>query len=200
MTVGLSRSASSNGLEPAEIWRARFVAASVSSKRLEILSRQSSIVMRAMCISSRMVTLSCGAATMRSDECEDLRCEQRLQETRVARALLGRAEPGCPHDCHEIVDRYVKLLINNNIIEVGQVAYFLLRGVEATRDDGRGILPSPFQSLPQKLERRRQDENVHGRGNQASDLRCALPVDLEQNVAARLDLRLEPCRRRRIPV
>jgi hypothetical protein len=46
--VALSRSVSTSGALPAEIWRARLVAASVSSKRLGILSRQSSMVMRAM--------------------------------------------------------------------------------------------------------------------------------------------------------
>ena len=40
------------GVDPAEIWRARLVAASVSSNRLGILSRQSSIVMRAIVVTS----------------------------------------------------------------------------------------------------------------------------------------------------
>src|SRR5205085_314478 len=48
MTVGLSRSGSRSGCEPALIWRARLVAASVSSKRLGILASASSIVIRAM--------------------------------------------------------------------------------------------------------------------------------------------------------
>src|ERR1700687_5401660 len=48
MTGGFSRALSNNGCEPALIWRARLVAASVSSKRLGILVKQSSIVMRAM--------------------------------------------------------------------------------------------------------------------------------------------------------
>src|SRR5437764_3672764 len=47
MTVGLSRSASSSGADPEVICRARLVAASVNSKRLGILARQSSIVIRA---------------------------------------------------------------------------------------------------------------------------------------------------------
>src|SRR4051812_42550203 len=52
ITVGLSRLGSTRGEAPALSWRARKVAASVSSKRLEILFKQSSTVMRAMGIVS----------------------------------------------------------------------------------------------------------------------------------------------------
>src|SRR5438477_5901867 len=48
ITVGLSRSGSSSGCDPALIWRARLVAARVSSKRLGIRESASSIVIRAM--------------------------------------------------------------------------------------------------------------------------------------------------------
>ena len=61
-TVGLSRSVSTSGELPAEICRARLVAASVSSKRLGIFSRQSSIVMRAMESSWRSVNFPASAA------------------------------------------------------------------------------------------------------------------------------------------
>jgi hypothetical protein len=47
MTVGLSRSASSSGADPA-LTGAHGYRRERKSKRLEILSRQSSIVMRAM--------------------------------------------------------------------------------------------------------------------------------------------------------
>src|SRR5688500_9312767 len=48
MTVGLSLLASTCGVAPRAIWRARLVAASVSSKRLGRNLMQSSTVMRAM--------------------------------------------------------------------------------------------------------------------------------------------------------
>jgi hypothetical protein len=51
MTQGLSRLASTSGEAPSASWRARFVAASVSSKRLGKNLMQSSTVMRAMVIS-----------------------------------------------------------------------------------------------------------------------------------------------------
>src|SRR5437660_10882859 len=48
MTVGLSRVVSMCGVPPWASWRARYVAASVNWKRLGILFKQSSTVMRAM--------------------------------------------------------------------------------------------------------------------------------------------------------
>src|SRR4029453_12214525 len=81
MTVGLSRSASTMGELPAVIWRARLVAASVSSKRLGILARQSSIVMRAM----------------RRAGCE-LRLQQIGDEGRMPHLLPRRSQAGGADD------------------------------------------------------------------------------------------------------
>ena len=103
ITVVLSRSLSTSGCEPALICRARLVAARVSSKRLGILVRQSSIVMRAM------VPSLCAQGTLNElrDQCL------------VADALLRGAQTRCAHDCTQVVDRSGKVLINNNIIELG---------------------------------------------------------------------------------
>src|SRR5688572_4647195 len=50
MTVGLSLLASTSGVAPSAIWRARLVAARVSSKRFGKVLMQSSTVMRAMVV------------------------------------------------------------------------------------------------------------------------------------------------------
>src|SRR5215213_10011284 len=52
MTVALSRFGSTSGVAPEPSWRARYVAASVRWKRLEMRLRQSSTVMRAMRVCS----------------------------------------------------------------------------------------------------------------------------------------------------
>jgi hypothetical protein len=57
ITVGLSLLGSTSGVAPRAIWRARLVAASVSSKRFGKFLMQSSTVMRAMVVSfDRAVT------------------------------------------------------------------------------------------------------------------------------------------------
>src|SRR5436190_22269371 len=92
ITVGLSRSASTIGAEPAVIWRARLVAASVSSKRLGILARQSSIVMRAMRRSGSQL-------------------QQFGDEGRMPHLLPGGGQAGGPDDHRQVVDGPRKVLI-----------------------------------------------------------------------------------------
>src|SRR5215831_2855506 len=170
MTVGLSRSASSSGCDPALICRARLVAARVSSKRFGIRESASSMVMRAMILPSGKLR----------------------EQPFVAYALGGAAQPGRAHDRAQIVHGGSKVLINNNIIELPAVAHLLARGVQPARDRGFVVLPAPAQPLLEGSERRRQDEDVHRIGDQLAYLGGALPIDLEQHVLAALDLHLEP--------
>src|SRR5450432_1921789 len=117
MTVALSRSPSRSGCDPALIWRARLVAASVSSKRFGIRVRQSSMVMRAMgCFLDEFV-----------------------QQRTVAEALLAGAQAGRPHNGIQVLHRRGKVLINNNIIKVFAVPYLFPRGLDAACD-GRPVV------------------------------------------------------------
>ncbi len=77
-----------------------------------------------------------------------------------------------------------KVLIHNNIIEVAAVAHLLARRLESLRDDLGRVLGPLFEAFAQRLERRRQDEDVHRIGYQLPHLRRALPVDLEQHVVS----------------
>src|SRR5215467_10010469 len=150
ITVGLSRSASSSGCEPALIWRARLVAARVSSKRLGILANASSMVMRAIFPSCRP-------------------SDQFFQQRFVAYALLGGPQPRGAHDCAQIVEGGSKLLINNNIIELVAVSY-LLAGSGQTACDGALVILAPtHQPLFERSERRRQYEDVDRRPDQLAN-------------------------------
>src|SRR5689334_14342233 len=188
ITVVLSRSLSTSGCDPALIWRARLVAASVSSKRLGILTRQSSIVIRAM-------ALPCVPGSEVAGTLNKL-CNQ----STVADALLRRTQARSPHDGAQVVDRGGKVLINNNIIELGAMTDLVARGFEAPGYRRLVILAAPVQPLLEQRERRRQDEDVDRRRDQAAHLGRALPVDFQQDVLTRCDLLVEPARRGRVPV
>src|SRR5439155_10288019 len=178
ITVGLSRSGSSSGCEPALIWRARLVAASVSSKRFGMWASASSIVMRAMALHSGQLS----------------------NQRPMSGTLLRATQPRRPHDSGQVVDGRSKLLINNNIIELAAVAHFLARRVEPALDGLGIVLAPPQEALPEQGDRRRQDEDVDRLRNEFSHLRCPLPVDLEQDVLAGFHLVFKPAPAGRVPV
>src|SRR6266700_7824932 len=84
ITVGLSRSGSSNGCEPALICRARLVAARVSSKRLGMWASASSIVIRAIA--------------------RPFRLRQLLQQRPMTGTLLPASQPRRAHNGAQVVD------------------------------------------------------------------------------------------------
>ena len=55
----------------------------------------------------------------------------------MADALLRRAQARSPHDGAQVVDRKGKVLINNNIIELGAMTDLVPRRLEAARDEIR---------------------------------------------------------------
>ena len=100
----------------------------------------------------------------------------------MAHHLPRSGQSSRAHDRAQVVDCSCKVLIHNNIIEVGAVAHFFPCGVEAPQDHLGRILAALFEPLAQKGERGRQDEDVDGRRHQPAHLCRALPVDFEQHV------------------
>src|SRR6476660_6861127 len=92
----------------------------------------------------------------------------------VANALLRRAQARSPHDGAQVVDRGGKVLINNNIIELGAMADLVPRRLEAPRYRCFVILAAPVQALLEQSERRWKYEDVDRRWDQAAHLRRAL--------------------------
>ena len=108
--------------------------------------------------------------------------QQFVQQPGVADTLARRLQARGADDCRQVVDSGCKVLIDNNIVEFRPVLHFGERTGQPLRNDRGAVLPALFQSLLQRMQRRRQDEDVHGIRDQLPHLRGTLPVDLEQNI------------------
>src|SRR6185295_18419273 len=104
--------------------------------------RQSSTVMRAM-MSSREASLL-----------------QPIDQVLVALELSRRPQALRPHDAHEIGQRDVKTLVDNNIVELLDMGELLPGGAQASLDDLGSVLAAFLQPSAQRLRRRGQDENA----------------------------------------
>src|SRR4051812_9934284 len=138
ITVGLSRLASTSGVPPCASWRARYVAASVSWKRLGILFRQSSTVMRAMraLLSYRSIDL--------------------LERFGVPGALARSGQPVRAYDGAEVAPRLFEVFVDNNIIELSGVADFVALVVQPALNCVLGILPAAAPPALELRQRRRR--------------------------------------------
>ena len=70
----------------------------------------------------------------------------------VSNALLRCAQVRCPHDSAQVVDSGGKVLINNNIIELGAMTDLIPRRLEAPRYRRLVVLATPMQALFQQCE------------------------------------------------
>src|SRR6266568_2460828 len=107
-----------------------------------------------------------------------------FENFRVVCALAGERQPGRLHDGGKVPPGFFELFVNNNIIELSDVAYFLARVVQSPLDRLLGVLasrPQPALELGQHRDRRK-DEDAHRVGKGLADLPGALPVDFEHDV------------------
>src|SRR6266581_936485 len=104
----------------------------------------------------------------------------------MACALAGKRQSGGTHDGCKVPPGFFKLLVNNNIIKLGDVTDFLAGGAQSPPDGFfRVLAPSAQPALELLQDRgRRENEDAHRVGKSGSDLLGALPVDFEQDVPA----------------
>src|SRR6266581_206332 len=101
-------------------------------------------------------------------------------------ALAGKHQSGCAHDRCKVPPGFFKLLVYNNIVELGDVTDFLARVAQAPLDRFFRVLSPPAQPPLELLEDRgrRNDEDAHRVGKRLAHLPRALPVDFEHDVQA----------------
>src|SRR5215831_7690282 len=99
-------------------------------------------------------------------------------------ALVREAQPGSAHDRGEIALGILEVLVDYNEIELRRVAHLGLGGGEPATDRVFAVLAARAEPPLELSGRRRQDEDTDRVGEEPSHLLCALPVDLEQDIAA----------------
>src|SRR5262245_16692690 len=99
-------------------------------------------------------------------------------------ALAREAQPGSAHDRGEVALGILEVLVDYNEIELRRVAHLRLGGGEPTADGRFAVLSTRTEAPLEFLGRWREDEHADRVGKEPSHLLCALPVDLEQDVAA----------------
>mgnify|MGYP005605676989 CR=1 FL=1 len=83
----------------------------------------------------------------------------------------------------------VEDFIDDHVIELVVMRHFLARGGEPARDRVLAVLPALAHPLFQRFPRRRQDEDADRVRHLLADLARPLPVDFQQYIAARSQLR-----------
>src|SRR5271169_1890574 len=95
-------------------------------------------------------------------------------------------------DSPELLHGTIQFVIDNNIIEFGDMRDLVTSCPHAPGNDLVAVLATVFQAVLQRLQRRRQDEYADAIGKYAPHLCCALPVDFQQDVASVRGFRLYP--------
>src|SRR6266581_3653953 len=87
-------------------------------------------------------------------------------------ALAGKHQSGCAHDRCKVPPGFFKLLVYNNIVELGDVTDFLARVAQAPLDRFFRVLSPPAQPPLELLEDRgrRNDEDAHRVGKRLAHL------------------------------
>src|SRR5262245_768670 len=99
-------------------------------------------------------------------------------------ALVREAQPGSAHDRGEVALGILEVLVDYNEIELRRVAHLRLRRGESAPDGVFAVFAAPAEASLELPGRGRKDEHADCVGEEPSYLLCALPVDLEQDVAA----------------
>src|ERR1700761_3740828 len=197
------------GVWPWLSMRARYVAASTSWKRFGIFSRQSSTVMRAIRyflgwgreqrVDKRWRWISNSRIGATPEESGQV---QRGEDVGVVGAL-GREAQGfglLANHRAEFRQGLVEITIYYNKVEALGLGDLVAGIRQALGDDLRQVLAAAAQALRQLVPARRQDEDQHRGREELADLQCALPVDLQHDVLAVGQQRLDALARRAVPV
>ena len=87
-----------------------------------------------------------------------------------------------PDYCPEVFERLIELVVDHEVAEFVVLAHFPLSFGKACLNHGCAVLIALLEARAKLQERRRQDENAHRVGVGATDLRCTLPVDFQDDV------------------
>ncbi len=110
----------------------------------------------------------------------------------MASQLTGAAQSCGQHHSVKFLKCYIQIVVDNNIIEFGNMCDIVAHGCHAPGDDVGRVCAATFEPLCQCFNGGWQDENADAFREQMSDLYGALPVDFEQNVAIFGDLLADP--------
>src|SRR5690606_39248488 len=126
--------------------------------------------------------------------------QQVPDQPRMALRLDLPAQPAGGEDRAHLVDGGVEVFVDDDVVELVVVGHLLARRGQAPGHDFLAVLPALAHALVQRLARWRQDEHAHRPRHQRTHLARALPVDLQQHVAALGQARLDRLLRRALPV
>src|SRR5690606_25501587 len=126
--------------------------------------------------------------------------QQRGDQLRMARHLRVLAQPAGGEDAAHLGHRDLEHLVDDHVVELAVVAHLLARGRQPPGDHLVAVLPALAHALLQRCPRGRQDEHADRVGDPRPHLARALPVDLQQHVAAGRQQRLHRLPRGALPV
>jgi hypothetical protein len=110
----------------------------------------------------------------------------------MAEQLLGATQPGGKYHRIQFVQCIIQDIVNDNIIEFGNMGYILAYCRHSFRNHLMVVLAASLEALFQRLQGWRQYEDADAFRKQAADLRRALPVDLQQEIAPLVDFPTDP--------
>src|SRR5215813_385202 len=99
-------------------------------------------------------------------------------------ALVREAQPGSAHHRGEVAPGILEVVVDYNEIKLRRVAHLRRGRGESTADGVFAVFAARTEAPLELLGRWREEEHADRVGEEPSHLLCALPVDLEQDVAA----------------
>ena len=88
---------------------------------------------------------------------------------------------GSEHDCSKLFQRFVKEIIDNQVVEL-RVMFYLVDGIAHTAANILFVIAAPLQTLFQGCKRRRQDKDTDGIPDMGTRLLRSLPVYFQDDV------------------
>ena len=108
--------------------------------------------------------------------------QQILEQLPVALLLFCEAEAVAGDQGAQLIERHIKVFIDNNKICFHVVAHFFAGFGNAAGDDRLFVLSPAVEALVQGFQRWRQNKNTYGFRHQMTNLGGALPVDFKDDI------------------
>src|SRR4051794_27670765 len=100
---------------------------------------------------------------------------------------VGSRDSAPAHDLHHFLKSVLEAVVDDLLVELVVGLELALRGLQAAGHLAGVIRPPAREPGPQRVERRRSDEHLHGLGEGLADLAGALDLDLEDHGHAGVD-------------